>query len=49
VQVVLYRRNLEKLCGSREELIDQIRTTVFHEVGHALGMDEAELDALGLG
>lgn len=29
--------------------LDEVRRTVLHEVGHYLGMDEAQLHALGYG
>ena len=31
-----------------EDLIDQIQITVRHEVGHYLGLDEDDLERLGL-
>lgn len=46
-RISIYKKNLEMMCDSREELIEQIRTTVFHEVGHYFGLDEDELEALG--
>ena len=48
VRVVVYRRNLEKAVTSRAELIDELRITLFHELGHALGYDEHGVDELGL-
>jgi len=44
----LFRRNLLRMCRDREELEHEIRTTVLHEVGHLLGLDEDELDEWGL-
>lgn len=46
--IVLYQRNLERSCRSREELLEQIEVTILHEVGHYLGLDEDELKAWGL-
>jgi tetratricopeptide (TPR) repeat protein len=48
-RMLLFKRNLEKIASNRAELIKQIRITVWHEVGHYLGKDEAELEELGLG
>lgn len=44
----VFKRNLEILCADREELVREIRDTLFHEVGHYLGLDEQELLDLGL-
>ncbi len=46
--IYLFRRNLLRACGDREELAREIRITVQHEVGHLLGLDEDELDRWGL-
>lgn len=46
--VALYRRNLARAVKSREELIEQIRLTLLHEVGHLRGEDDFELAARGL-
>ena len=48
-RIYLYKRNLEKVAQNRSELIEQIQITVKHEIGHFLGLDEDELDRLGLG
>ncbi|MBW2230491.1 MAG: metallopeptidase family protein [Deltaproteobacteria bacterium] len=47
-RIILFKRNLEKICRDREELIEQIQITVRHEIGHYLGLDENDLDRLGL-
>jgi predicted Zn-dependent protease with MMP-like domain len=46
--IALFQRNLERFARTREELQDEIRVTVLHEVGHFLGLDEEQLRDLGL-
>jgi predicted Zn-dependent protease with MMP-like domain len=46
--IVLYQRNLERSSEDREELEEEIATTLVHEVGHFLGLDEDELWERGL-
>jgi len=46
--IVLYQRNLERFARDREELVQEIRVTLVHEVGHFLGLDEDELWERGL-
>lgn len=46
--ITLFRRNLERFAHDRENLIEELRITVFHEVGHFLGLDEDDLEARGL-
>jgi predicted Zn-dependent protease with MMP-like domain len=48
-RIVLYKRNLERVAQSREQLVEEIQTTVKHEIGHYFALDEAELQRLGLG
>ena len=46
--IYLFRRNLLRACADRDELEREIRTTVQHEVGHLLGLDEDDLEGWGL-
>lgn len=46
--IVLYQDNLQRFARTREELVDEIAITLQHEVGHFLGLDEEELERLGL-
>lgn len=48
-RIRLFQRNLERFAVTEDELVEQIRITLFHELGHYLGFDEEGLDALGLG
>lgn len=45
----IYRDALCDYCVSESMLVEQIRVTVLHEVGHFFGMDEDDLDRLGYG
>ena len=47
-RVMIFKKNLEKVCPDPEELIDQIGITVRHEIGHYLGLDEDDMERLGL-
>ena len=38
-----------RMCGSREELVDEILITVIHEVAHHFGIDDERLHELGWG
>ena len=47
-RVMLFKRNLEKICRDRNDLVDQIQITVRHEIGHHLGLSEEDMERLGL-
>ena len=47
-RVILFKKNLEKMCRTHAELVEQIGVTVKHEIGHYLGLDEDDLERLGL-
>ena len=41
--IVLYQKNIEAVCSSENEVREQIRRTVIHELGHYFGLDENQL------
>ena len=41
--IVLYKKNLERICSSEKELVEQVRQTIVHEIGHYFGLSESEL------
>jgi predicted Zn-dependent protease with MMP-like domain len=46
--ITLFRFNLARLANDPEELRSQLRITLLHEIGHALGLDEDDLAERGL-
>jgi predicted Zn-dependent protease with MMP-like domain len=46
--ILLFRKNLQRSCVDAEHLAEEIRITVLHETAHYFGLDEADLEALGL-
>ncbi len=47
-RILLFQRNLERLALDRQELIEEIAVTLYHELGHYLGMDEDDLERIDL-
>jgi predicted Zn-dependent protease with MMP-like domain len=46
-RIAIFRRPLEDDFGDVDELRDEIRVTVLHELGHYFGLDERRLTELG--
>ncbi len=46
--ILLFKTNLERASADAEQLADEIRITVLHETAHYFGLDEADLEAIGL-
>lgn len=46
--IYLFQRNLERAARDPEDLLEQIRITLWHELGHYLGFEEEDMDDLGL-
>ena len=48
-RILIFQEDHEIACDSPAQLVEEIRTTVLHEIGHHFGMDEDRLDELGYG
>ena len=48
-KITIYHHALEDICGTEEELIEQVAITVIHELGHHFGIDDDRLHELGWG
>ena len=46
-RITIYQNNIERICRTDAEIVEQVRKTVLHEVGHHFGLDELDLDELG--
>lgn len=46
--IALYRKNLGRAVKTRDELLQQMKVTLLHEIGHLRGEDDGELAARGL-
>lgn len=45
-RVVLYQKNIEAVCDTDDEIREEVRLTVLHELGHYFGMDEDQLEGV---
>ncbi len=46
--ILLFKKNLERSCADREHLEAEIRITVLHETAHYFGLDDDDLEKIGL-
>jgi predicted Zn-dependent protease with MMP-like domain len=45
--ITIYRQAICALCQTEQQVADQVRRTLIHEVGHYFGLDDARLRQLG--
>lgn len=45
-RITIFRRPIELICRSEEEIVRQVRNTVIHEIGHHFGIDDERLREL---
>lgn len=46
-RIFVFRRPLLEMCDSVQQLEDEVRITVVHEIAHHFGIDDARLHDLG--
>jgi len=42
-RISIYRRPILRLCRSAAEVVQEVRDTVVHEIGHHFGLDDDEM------
>jgi predicted Zn-dependent protease with MMP-like domain len=47
--IYIFQESIQRVSGSEDELVLQVRKTVLHEIGHHFGMSEEDLEKLGYG
>ncbi|MCY4415728.1 MAG: metallopeptidase family protein [Chloroflexi bacterium] len=45
--IYIYRRPILEVCDSYDTVVEEIRITLLHEIGHYLGLGEQDLERLG--
>jgi predicted Zn-dependent protease with MMP-like domain len=46
-RITIYQRAICEICDTEEDVVEQVRRTVIHEVGHYFGIDDDRLRELG--
>jgi predicted Zn-dependent protease with MMP-like domain len=46
-KITLYQRSIEEACRTIDQVREQIRITLMHEIGHYFGLSEGELEEAG--
>ena len=46
-RITIFREPILRACRSEAEVVEQVRITVVHEVGHHFGIDDERLHELG--
>jgi predicted Zn-dependent protease with MMP-like domain len=46
-RITIFRQAICAACGTEPEVVEQVRRTVIHEVGHHFGIGDARLRELG--
>jgi predicted Zn-dependent protease with MMP-like domain len=47
--IYIYQKNIEALCRTEEEIREQVRKTVIHEIAHYFGLSDEEIRELERG
>ena len=47
-RIILFQKNIEGICSSEKELVEQIQKTLVHEIGHYFGLSEKDLRRHGV-
>jgi len=48
-RITIFRLPIQRRCRTREQIVEQVRITVVHEIAHHFGIEEDRLHELGYG
>jgi predicted Zn-dependent protease with MMP-like domain len=46
-RILIFQRSIEDECDSPEEIKEELKTTIVHEIAHFFGMDDDYLEEIG--
>lgn len=46
-RITIFRRPTTAVCSDRDQVVQEVRVTVVHEIGHHFGIDDERLHELG--
>jgi len=47
-KITLFQKPIETICETQEQITEEIRMTIVHEIAHHFGIDDDRLHSLGL-
>ena len=47
-KITLFQNAIESICSNEDEIINEVRETVAHEVAHHFGIDDEALEEMGM-
>jgi predicted Zn-dependent protease with MMP-like domain len=46
-RITIFRNPILEICDTRDDVVDEVRVTVIHEIAHHFGIDDERLHELG--
>ena len=46
-KISIFQDSIEAVCATKDEIVQEVRDTVIHEVAHHFGIDDTALDEMG--
>ena len=46
-RITIYQQAICAICATENDVVEEVRRTVIHEIGHHFGIDDARLHTLG--
>ncbi len=46
-RITIYQQAICAICATERDVVEEVRRTVIHEIGHHFGIDDARLHTLG--
>ena len=47
-KITLFKKAIESICDTDEEIVSEVRATVVHEIAHHFGIDDQALHEMGI-